>query len=81
MIGTMCCPSVFAINNNTFKLLLKDRKNVSYTGCIKKNAPPSLLDISATKYLIFKLFFLLKIEINMQIFSTKPFLCDFWGLR
>ena len=27
------------------------------TGCLKRNKPPSLLNISATKYQIFKLFF------------------------
>ena len=40
-----------------------------------------LLNISATKYQTFKPFFLLKTEIHTQILNTKPFLCDFWGLR
>ena len=38
-------------------LLLANEYLSTRTGCIKKNAPPSLLNISATKYLIFKLCF------------------------
>ena len=38
-------------------------------------------NILATKYGIFKLFFLLKIEIHRQILNTKPFLCNSRGLR
>ena len=44
------------------------------TGCIKKNEQACKLNISATKYLIFKSFFLLKTEIHTQILNTKPFL-------
>ena len=39
------------------------------------------INILATKYWIFKSFFLLKTEINTQILNTKPFMCDIRGPR
>ena len=57
-------------------------KIVSYTGCSKKIETLCLLIISATKYQLFKyFFFLLKTEIYLQILNTKPFVCNFLGLR
>ena len=47
----------------------------------QKNETPCLLNISVTKYLIFKLFFPLKTETHTKISNTKPFLCDIKGLR
>ena len=49
--------------------------------CIKMNEPPSLINISATMYRIFKQFFLLKTEIHSQIFNTNPFLCKIFTER
>ena len=59
----------------------KTPKNFLNSGCPKKNESLFLLNISATTYPTFNLFFLLKTESHTQILNTKPFLCDFWGLR
>ena len=48
----------------------------SSTGCPQKKKTGFLLNILATKYQIFKSFFLLKIEIHEQILNKKPFLCN-----
>ena len=63
-----------SLNNKSSEVL-----ELFLTGCIKKNELPSCLNMSATKYWIFKCFFLQKIKIHMQILSTTPFPCNFWG--
>ena len=67
------------------KCLIRKKISVSNeenTGCFNKNGTVFILQISCQPRIGFlNCFFLLKTDIHMKILNTKPFMCDFRGLR
>ena len=63
-----------SLNNKSSEVL-----ELFLTGCIKKMSYLAVLICRQPSIGFLNVFFLQKIKIHMQILSTTPFLCNFWG--